>query len=110
MEKPVQLAWHGLRRSKAVGDLVREKVAWLERYHERIIGCRVTLELASHHHREGGALYRVRIELSVPKAKLVVGRDPEKSRDHADLEAAINAAFHEARRQLQDHARRIDGR
>jgi len=46
----------------------------------------------------------------VPGERLVVGRDPAKTRSHEDLYAAVNAAFREARRQLQDHARRFDAR
>jgi cold shock CspA family protein len=70
----------------------------------------VTLEAPSHHHRQAGPKYRVRVELSVPGARLVVGRDPTRTREHGDLLAAVNAAFREARRQLQDHVRRIDQR
>ena len=111
METPVKIAYHGLRPSAAVSDEVRAKAARLERYFRRITGCTVALEAASRHHRMGkGRHYRVRIELAVPGARLVVGRDPAKTRSHEDLHAAIDAAFREARRQLQDHARRRDQR
>ncbi len=111
MQKPVQLSWHHVRPSEPLAQRVRDKVAQLERFYGRITGCAVTLEAPSHHHRQGGPQYRVRIELSVPGGpKLVVGRDPTKTRAHADLHVAVNAAFHEARRKLQDHARRIDQR
>jgi ribosomal subunit interface protein len=110
MEKPVQLSWHHIRPSPAVASRVEAKAAQLERYYERITGCSVTLEAPSHHHRQSGPKYRVRVELTVPGARLVVGRDPKKTRAHGDLLAAVNAAFLEARRQLQDHVQRIDQR
>ncbi len=110
MQETTQIRWHHLRPSEAVAQHVRDRAARLERFYGRITGCSVTLEAPSRHHRQGGSQYRVRIELSVPGEKLVVGRDPRKSRAHADLDAAVDAAFREARRQLQDHARRLDQR
>lgn len=109
MEKPVKIAYHRLSPSDAVSDLVRQKVARLERYFDRITGCSVTLEVPGHRHRHGKH-FRVRIELAVPGERLVVGRDPAQTKTHEDLVAAINAAFQEARRQLEDHARRADHR
>ena len=109
MQIPVKIAYHGLQPSAVVSELVRAKTSRLERYFDRITGCLVALEGPGRHHRLGRH-YRVRIELSVPGEKLVVGRDPAETRSHQDLYAAINAAFREARRQLEDHARRRNHR
>jgi len=110
MMKPVQIRWRHLRPRAAVEQRVAEQAAKLERYFDRITGCSVTLEAPSHHHRQSGWKFRVRVELSVPGGKLVAARDPTKTSAHADLTAAVNGAFREARRQLQDHARRLDQR
>lgn len=110
MQRPLQLRWHNLDPSEAVAALIAEDVARLERLYDRITGCVVTLEEPSRHHRQSGAQYRVRIELAVPGGKLVVGRDPPKTRTHADLAAAVKAAFREAGRQLEDHVRRLEDR
>lgn len=110
MQRPLQLRWHNVDPSDAVAAIVEEEVARLERFWDRITGCTVTLEAPSRHHRQSGAQYRVRIELSVPGGKLVVGRDPTSTRAHTDLAAVVNVAFREARRQLEDHVRRIQGR
>ena len=107
MQKPIQLSWRHVRPSEPLAERVREKAARLERFDPRLTGCAVTLEAPGHHHRQMGPQYRVRIELSVPGEKLIVGRDPKKTTGHADLYAAVDAAFREARRQLQDHARQI---
>lgn len=109
METPVTIAYHHMRPSDALSEMVREKAGRLERYFDRITGCAVTLEAPGRHHRHGKH-YRVRVELQVPGERLVVGRDPAKTRSHEDLYAAVNAAFREARRQLQDHVRRFDAR
>src|SRR5512143_2807104 len=100
MQTPLQLRWHNLEPSEAVAELVREEAARLERFWDRITGCAVTLEAPSKHHRQTGAQYRVRIEVSGPRARLVVGRDPPRSRTHFDLYAAVKEAFREAQRQL----------
>jgi len=110
MQRPLQLRWHNVDPSDAVAAHVSEELARLERSCDRIIGCTVALEAPSRHHRHSGSQYRVRIELSVPGAKLVVGRDPPKTWKHADLYVALKAAFREARRQLDDHLRRVDAR
>ncbi len=110
MQMALRLRWHNVDPSDAVAAHVREEVARLERFWDRITGCAVTLEAPSRHHRHSGAQYRVRIELSVPSGKLVVGRDPPKTWTHGDLYLTLKAAFREARRQLEDHVRRIDAR
>ena len=48
MQTPVQIAFHGLDKSDAVEDRIREKVAKLEQFFDRITSCRVTVE---RHHR-----------------------------------------------------------
>ncbi len=110
MQKPLQLRWHNVDPSDAMKAHVHEEVSRLEHVWERITRCAVTLEAPSRHHRQSGAQYRVRIELSVPGGKLVVGRDPPKTWTHSDLYLAVKAAFREVRRQLEDHVRRLDAR
>ncbi len=110
MQTALQLRWHNVDPSDAVAAHVREEVARLERFWDRITGCAVTLEAPSRHHRHSGAQYRVRIELSVPRGRLVVTRDPPKTWTHTDLFLTVKAAFREARRKLQDHVRRLDAR
>lgn len=110
MQTALQLRWHNVDPSDAVASHVREEVARLERFFDRITGCAVTLEAPSKHHRHSGAKYRVRIEVTVPRGRLVVGRDPPKTWKHSDLHVAVKGAFREAQRQLADHARRLDAR
>jgi cold shock CspA family protein len=110
MQTAVALRWHGVDPSEALAAQVIDDVARLERFCERITGCVVTLEGLGKHHRQSGSQYRVRIELTVPGGKVVVGRDPPKTSAHADLYAAAKGAFREARRQLEDYVRRRDQR
>jgi len=105
MTDSVRITWRHLEPSEAVEELVRKKAARLTKLHDRMTSCAVALEMPQGRHRQGRH-FRVRIELGVPGGKkLVVGRDPRESRAHQDLLAAVNAAFAEARRQLEDRVR-----
>lgn len=109
MNQPLRISWRHLQPSPTVEALVRRKAAHLERFHDRITACAVTLELPQRHQRLGKH-FRVRIEISVPGETLVVGRDPAASKVHEDLAAAVNAVFREARRALEAHAGRLEAR
>jgi len=109
VQTPVRIRHHHVKPSEALTRLIERRAKALERYFARITGCEVTVEGPEKHHHKGKH-FRVRIEVSVPGERLVVGRDPAKTRQHEDLYAAVQGAFREARRQLLDHARRIDGR
>jgi ribosomal subunit interface protein len=110
MQRDLKLTWIHVPPSEALEAHVRQHAARLERFFGRIVGCAVALEARSRHHHRSGSMYRVRIELAVPGGRLVVGRDPDESDTHEDVYAAVNAAFREARRRLQDHARRLEHR
>lgn len=104
MEKDLQITFHGMAPSEAVANHIRDRVAKLERVSNRVTRCHVTVEIPHRHHRHGKH-YRVCIELSVPGRTLVVSRDPEEKVEHEELHAAIDDAFVDARRVLEDWAR-----
>ncbi len=82
---------------------IRQKVRKLEQFSDHIIGCRVMVE-APHRHKHQGALYNVRIDLTVAGGELVVKREP-----HEDIYVAIRDAFDAAKRQLLSFARKRRG-
>lgn len=108
MDSPVQVTFRNVDASSAVEADVLKRAATLERFHPRIHSCHVAVE-APHRHHHKGALYRVRIELAVPGAELVVGRNPTERAAHADVYVAVRDAFRAARRELTDDARRARG-
>jgi cold shock CspA family protein len=115
-----------MNRSEAVETRIREEVDKLETFFSPIMRCRVVVELP-HKHQKKGDLYHVRIDMTVPGAELVVKREPslhttlrqvdtemrsksyEAQAAHKDVYVVIRDAFKEARRQLQDYARRVRG-
>jgi cold shock CspA family protein len=100
---PIQISLRNLTLSADVDADIRERATVLRSYYDRIIGCRVTVELPNRRRREG-SLYNVRIDLTVPGGELVIRRRP-----HEDLRTAMQIAFNAARRRLQDYARRQRG-
>ena len=123
---PLQITFRNMKPSEAVEARVREEVAKLETFYDDMMGCRVVIELPHKHHKKGD-LYHVRIDMTVPGAELVVKREPslqatlrqvdsekqsksyEVDAAHKDVYVVIRDAFKEARRQLQDFARRERG-
>ncbi|HWP48438.1 MAG TPA: HPF/RaiA family ribosome-associated protein [Candidatus Limnocylindrales bacterium] len=103
MEIPLQIRAHNVSLSEADEKIIREKVAKLEEFYDRIISCRVTLEALGRHHQKGGP-YNVRIDIGVPGAELVINREPQE-----DLYVAIRESFNAAGRRLEDYVRRLRG-
>ena len=104
MQQPLRIAFYNLEPSLAAEEQIRERVAGLERFYDRITACSVVVELRHRHHRHG-RLYHIRIELTVPGREIIVRREPSEHQAHEDLSVAIHDAFAAARRQLQDYAR-----
>jgi len=108
MQIPVTVAFEGVPESDAVQRAAWEHGAELEKFSDRITSCRVVVA-RPHHHGRQGALYSVRIDLTVPGEEIVVNREHRFDHAHEDVLVAMRDAFHAARRQLEDHVRRIGG-
>lgn len=106
MQIPLQISFRNMAPSSEAEEKVRDRVMALDRFFPRIMGCRVVVERSHHRHRKGD-LFHLRVDLTVPGAELVVARDPAGRHAHEDLGVAIRDAFDEARRQLEDHARKV---
>ena len=105
MPIPVQITYRDLSHSDAIDAYVRKRADKLATFMTRIVACRVALE-APHRHKQRGRHYRVRIDLAIPGAELVVARNPDSGREHEDPYAAIDDAFAHAGRRLYEFARR----
>jgi ribosomal subunit interface protein len=108
VQTPIQITFRGLGPSRAIEDYVRRRASKLETFHHRITGCKVTVEAPNLHHKQGRQ-YRVCIDMVVPRAELVVRRAPDENVSHQDVYAAIDDAFDDAGRVLQDHIERQRG-
>ncbi len=104
MKLTVEITFRNMSASEALEANVRDKVAKLEQFCDRIISCRVVVE-ANHRHQHKGNLYHVRIDMTLPGVELVVSREPAENLAHADVYVAVRDAFDAARRQLDKHVR-----
>lgn len=108
MQIPLQVSFRHMEPSGAVEADVREKVAKLEHFCDRITSCRVVIE-APHQHQHKGNLYQVRIDITVPGREIAVTHEGPKNHAHEDVYVAVRDAFNAAGRQLEDYARKIRG-
>ncbi len=102
MERPLEIAFHSLPPSDALDAEIRKRVAKLEKFFPRLIGCRVSVE-ALHNQHQTGNLYEVHIVLSVPGRDIAVTREPHKAKQryaHPDAYVSVREAFEAAERQL----------
>jgi ribosomal subunit interface protein len=103
MQIPLQITIRGLEHSDALETHIREKADKLDEFFDRIMSCRVVVEVPHKHHHQGKQ-FNVRIDIGVPGSEIVVNRD------HAeDVYVALRDAFDAAKRQLEDYARKIRG-
>jgi cold shock CspA family protein/ribosome-associated translation inhibitor RaiA len=126
MEYPLQITYRNITPSETIEEWIHAEAAKLDRFYNRVMGCRVAIEMPHRHHRKGRH-YHIRIDLTVPGEEIVVKREPslsdrarqfgetelkkhlELQAPHKNLRLAINDAFKAASRRLQDYARRQRG-
>lgn len=126
VETSLQITFRNMESSEIAEEWVRAEVAKLSTFYNRIMGCRVAVEMPHRHHKRGRP-YHVRIDLTVPGEEIVIKREPslslrvrrlgdaeikkrlELETPHKNLRLAINDAFKVAGRRLQDYARRQRG-
>lgn len=101
---PVQISVRNTTLSPEVEADIRRRVERLRRYHDRIMGCRVTIDVPQGRRRSQAMEFAVRIDIIVPGDEILVSRQPRE-----ELETALDDAFKAARRRLQDSARRRRG-
>src|SRR4030042_359263 len=88
MQIPVEITLRDIPHSEAVETRIREKIEKLDRFHERVMSCRVTVE-SPQQRKHQGKLYSVHIDMKVPGGgELVVNRMQDE-----DIYVAIRDAF-----------------
>jgi ribosomal subunit interface protein len=108
VEHPLQITFKGLEPSDALKEAVEARADKLETFYDKIESCRVVIEAPHHHHRKGN-LYHVKVRLTVPGEEIVVSRESSRHAPHEDAYLAINDAFKETKRRLEDYVRRRRG-
>jgi len=100
MATPIEVHFHGIEKSAAVEQQVREKVAKLKKHFSRMTSCRVAVEVPQRT-AEKPKVYQVKIEIGVPRrAPVVVSHERTGSHANEDLPLAIREAFESALRKV----------
>lgn len=113
MKLPLQIEFHN---SKPIEDLdfhIRRELAELEKFYNRLVSCRVDVELPEH--PRTGSVSEIRIDFGVPakdaatRAEVRGGAPTKEDTEHLEVKAqhkdttmAVHAAFNIARRRLED--------
>ena len=98
---PIEILASGLTVGPEVETYVRERLAKLDRFNNRMLACRVTIEAPTGHHKQGGP-FDVSIKIEVPGPDIIVNRQQAK-----DLHVAIRFAFDAAQRMMEDQVRKM---
>jgi ribosomal subunit interface protein len=108
MRLPPQITLRGMGPSEAIGAHIRRRIDQLDRFHGRVMSCRVVVE-AAHRHQRKGRIYHLSLDIKVPGHEIAVRRDPPEHHAHEDINVAIRDAFDAAERRLDDLRRRDRG-
>jgi len=113
MIQPLEIAFHNTRPVPDVETHIRQELAELEKYYNRIVSCRVDVEFPEHPRR--GSVSKVRLELNVPAQDAVTparlrgveisahGTERvEVEAEHKNASVAAHEAFTVARRRLEE--------
>jgi ribosomal subunit interface protein len=98
MQIPLQITMRDMDRSDALDAAIQDQVRKLERFHDRITRCRVTIEQLSRHQQQGRQ-FAAKVDLRIPGREIVASHD-----HHEDVYVALRDAFDSARRQLEELA------
>jgi cold shock CspA family protein/ribosome-associated translation inhibitor RaiA len=113
MQVPLELAFHNIDSSDWAEAEIRDRVADLEKFYDRLTSCRVRVDQRANN-ANGTIPPVVHIELGIPGRKdLVVSHEPDhlmRKYQRPDLQKAINEAFRIAERCLHDLKEQRDGR
>jgi ribosome-associated translation inhibitor RaiA len=102
MKLPFELRQKNVILPTGMTQEIEERAQRLDRFFDRVMRCRITVEGPGLHHRQGR--YSVKIDLTVPGAKIVV-----QKAELANLELALKEAFDAVGRRLEGFVRKMRG-
>lgn len=108
MQSPLEITFHGVERSEAVEQRVRQKFKRIEAHFERITHARIVIEVPQRR-TPLPKFFHVRIDIGIPgKKSIVVHHEPDDERAHTDVMLALRDAFGAAQRQVDELSDRLD--
>ena len=98
MQTKLQITIRDVEHSDALEAHIRDRANKLEEFYDRIMSCRVVVEMPHKHHHQGKQ-FNVRIDIGVPGDEIVVNRDHNEN-----VYLALRDAFDAAKSMLEDRA------
>ncbi len=112
MTFPLQIEFQNTQPIETVEFRIRRELAEFEKFYNRLVSCRVDVEVPKDEHR--GSVSTVRIDLGVPAKDAETpaelrGAEVQDDTEHLEVRAqhkdasmAVHAAFNDARRRLKE--------
>jgi ribosome-associated translation inhibitor RaiA len=108
MDIPLEVAFHNVEPSDGLKAAVKQHMAKLEKFHDHIIGCRVSIEMPHKSQKAIGNPPDVHIVLRVPGKEIVVSHKLNHNghkKAATDAYAVLEEAFLVAQQRLKDWRR-----
>jgi ribosome-associated translation inhibitor RaiA len=105
MQSPLRITFRHMLPPEAIEARTRELVARLERVHQNILGCHVTLDTPAAH-RNKGAPFEIKIDIDLPGKTVHVDSARTRHPEDANAYNALHHAFETARRLLDEQAQK----
>src|SRR6202040_1839879 len=109
MQVPLNITFRNSEPSEAIRSEVEKQAKRLEKFHDRITSCHVTV-IAPTMKRRHGDLFKIDICVAMPNHKdILVSKAHGDAPEHEHVMVAIKDAFAAAQRQIEDAAREMRG-
>jgi cold shock CspA family protein/ribosome-associated translation inhibitor RaiA len=109
MQTPIDISFQNSEPSEEIRAEVERHAEHLEKFHDRITSCNVTVIAPQSRHQKGG-LFKIDIRVAMPSHKdIIVTRTHGDAPEHERFAVAIKDAFSAAQRQVEDAVREMRG-
>jgi ribosome-associated translation inhibitor RaiA len=102
MQVPLDITFQNSEPSETIRSEVERQAKRLEKFHDRITSCHVTV-VAPTMRRRKGELFAINIRVAIPHHKdILVSKTHGDAPEHEHVMVAIKDAFAAAQRQIED--------
>jgi cold shock CspA family protein/ribosome-associated translation inhibitor RaiA len=109
MQTPLDISFQNSEPSEEIRSEVERQAKHLEKFHDRITSCNVTVIAPQSRHQKGG-LFKIDIRIAMPSHKdIIVTKTHGDAPEHEHVTVAIKDAFRAAQRQIEDAVREMRG-
>jgi len=109
MQTPLDISFQNSEPSEEIRSEIERHAKHLEKFHDRITSCNVTVIAPRSRHQKGG-LFKIDIRIAMPSHKdIIVTKTHDDAPEHEHVAVAIKDAFDAAQRQIEDAVREMRG-